>query len=129
MPTKQLDGFAVSAFALAMFIMVLPIEADIVFVSLANKDFASAAAIAMACIVTVLVPIFFSWRRQRSAQEMWRGRGYLQGAIAILVINLLMTGLTVFHIASKVGTRSNQRAEVCVLTSVSSALRSICWPA
>jgi membrane protease YdiL (CAAX protease family) len=107
MPTKQLDGFAVLAFALAMVIMVLPIEADMVFVLLGNKKIALAAAIAMACIVTVLVPVVFSWRRQRSAPEVWGGRGYLRGAITILIINLLMTGLTVFQIVLRGATRGN----------------------
>lgn len=88
--TKPLDYLAVWAFGLVVFLMVLPIEADILFAFLATKQEGLAAVFAIGCLVLVLVPICASWRRQRSAPDAWRGRGYLNSAIAILTLNLIM---------------------------------------
>ena len=86
-----LDLFAVIACTLGMFLMVLPVEADIVFGLYANRQFALAATFAVCCFLSVLGPALISFRRHYSSPCQWRGIGYLRGAVAILVFNLLMT--------------------------------------
>lgn len=94
---KPLDGFAVSAFALAFFLMVVPIEADVVAGLLLSQRYAESALLAAVCFVTVLIPTLISWRRQRAQPGVWRGRGYLFAATAILIFNGFMTIAIVLH--------------------------------
>ena len=95
--SKPLDGIAVCAFALAFFLMIMPVEADIAVSLMLSNHYAHAFAFASACFVAVLVPVFASWRRQYAQPDRWRGRGYLVAATAILVVNALVTATTIVH--------------------------------
>ena len=89
---KRPDGFATLAFGLAVVIMVLPTEADILAVLFRQREIMLAGVVAALCSVTELIPVVLSWDRQRSHPEAWRGRGYLIAATVILVINSLLFG-------------------------------------
>ncbi len=91
-PVKRFDGLAALAFGLAVAIMVLPTEADILTGLFLQRRIALAGLVATLCMATVLVPIVLSWRRHRYHPEAWRGRGYLIAATVILVVHLLMCG-------------------------------------
>lgn len=91
-PVRPLDGFAALAFGLAVAIMVLPTEADILVGLFMQRRIALAGLLAALCSATVLVPVVLSWRRQRSRPEAWRGRGYLIAATGIFVMNFLWFG-------------------------------------
>jgi len=95
--SKPLDKIAVIAFFIAVFLMVLPVEADIVFGLWMFKRYTEAGLFAACCFIAVLVPVWISWRRQLGQPGVWRGRGYLVTATAILVINGIMTVATVVH--------------------------------
>ena len=92
------DGLAVSAFLLALLIMVLPLEADILDVLLSRRRFAVAGMVTMVCFASVFAPFLRSWQRRRREPKKWRGLGYLIAAGVILVLNLLFVG-TVFTLA------------------------------
>jgi hypothetical protein len=92
-PRKRFDWLAALAFALAFAIMVLPIEADILLGLFIEQQIALAGLVAILCFMVVLIPVMLSWRRHRSHPNAWRGRGYLNAATIILVINLLMFGV------------------------------------
>jgi hypothetical protein len=96
-PARRLDGLAALAFGLAVAIMMLPTEADILFVFLSRRQIALAGLGAALCSAVVLVPIVLSWRRHWSRPEAWRGRGYLIAASVIWVVNLLMFGSAFIH--------------------------------
>lgn len=98
---KPLDRYAVVAFWLAFFLMILPFEADIVFVGLRNGKFAIAALVASACSLTVLVPLLLSARRRRAQPQHWRGGGFFAAAAAILVLHFLMMSYVFYGVLSK----------------------------
>jgi len=91
-PVRRLDGFAALAFGLAVAIMVLPTEADILVGLFMQRRIALAGLLAALCSTAVLVPLAVSWRRQRSRPKAWRGRGYLFAATGIFVMNALFFG-------------------------------------
>ena len=95
------DGYAALACALAVGIMVLPTEADILFVLFANRQIALAGAFAVICFVSVLVPTIISWRRHRAAPQKWCGIGYLYGTVSILILNGLMVAAVFCHVLSR----------------------------
>lgn len=92
------DGLAVSAFLLALLIMVLPLEADFLDALLHRRRFVIAAMVAVVCFAAVFTPFLRSWQRRRREPKKWRGFGYLIAAGVILALNLLLVG-TVFTLA------------------------------
>lgn len=95
---KPLDAYAAVSFYLAVFLMILPFEADIVFVGLNSGNVASAALVAAACSIAVLAPLLLSARRRRIQPYQWRGGGYFAGAAAILVLQLLVMGSVFYRV-------------------------------
>ncbi len=87
---KRFDAWAALSLALAFFIMVLPVEADIIFGLMHHGDVALAMVFAVLCSVTVLLPFALSWRRHRSQPGSWRGHGYLGVTSVILILNSVM---------------------------------------
>lgn len=97
---KPLDAYAAAAFGLAVFLMILPFEADIVLAGLRTANIASAALVAVTCSLTVLVPILLSARRRWIQPYQWRGGGYFAAAVAILVLQFLMMGSVFYRVIS-----------------------------
>lgn len=97
-PARRLDGFAALAFGLAVVLMVLPTEADILFGFFSRRRIALAGLGAALCSAVVLAPIVLSWRRHWSRPEAWRGCGYLIAATVIWAVNLLMFGSALIHV-------------------------------
>lgn len=98
---KPLDSYAVVAFWLAFLLMVLPFEADMVFVCLRNGKFAIAASMVSACSLAVLVPLLLSARRRRARPQHWRGRGCFAAAAAILILQFLVMSHAFYGVLSK----------------------------
>lgn len=98
---KPLDAYAAVSFGLAVFLMILPVEADIVFVGLISGNVPFATLVAAACSITVLVPLLLSARRRRIQPSQWRGGGYFAGAAAILVLQLLVMGSVFYRVLSR----------------------------
>ena len=86
---RKQDGLAVLAFLLSLFIMVSPLEADMLAVLLRHRRFVLAGIVAIGCFTVVFAPFLLSWRRRRREPQMWRGRGYLIAAGVILTLNVL----------------------------------------
>lgn len=87
---KRFDAWAALSLGLAVFLMVLPIEADIILGLMLQHNVMLAADVAVLCSVAVLLPFTLSWRRHRSQPGHWRGHGYLTATCVILVLNSLM---------------------------------------
>jgi hypothetical protein len=100
-PVKRFDDFAVSAFFLAVFIMVLPTEADIILPFLSHGRIALGSLVAIACFTIVSVPSLISLCRHWRQPGVWRGRGYLVATNVILAINALMFGIVFFRQLAK----------------------------
>jgi hypothetical protein len=103
LPKHRRDGFAVLAFWLAVVIMVMPTEADIVHSLLYHSGgIELAILVATLCFVTVLAPVALSWRRRWRQPRAWRDRGYLIAASVILAANLLIYGAVIIeHLSRK----------------------------
>ncbi len=85
---KRFDGFAALAFCLALFIMVLPTEADLLFSLFQSKQYALGGLLEIFCLTIVLLLFLISWCRHACQRENWRGRGCLIGAGVILALHL-----------------------------------------
>lgn len=83
------------AFMLALFLMVFPVEADLLDVLLRKGRFVMAGVVATICFVAVFTPLILSWRRRRREPGTWKWGGFLVAAGAILGLNALVVG-TVF---------------------------------
>ncbi|CAN5532986.1 hypothetical protein BH10PLA2_BH10PLA2_14100 [soil metagenome] len=96
MQVKKFDGFAALSLFLAFFIMVWPIEADIID-ALLRQDGQPflACLVALECFVVVLVPYAISLRRHWCYPGKRRGWGYLAATTLILSLNTVLFG-TVF---------------------------------
>ena len=70
-PVKRFDRLAALAFGLAVAIMVLPTEADILVGLFLQRRIALAGLVAALCLAMVLVPVVLSWRRHWSHPEAW----------------------------------------------------------
>ena len=88
-PVRRFDGFAALAFGLAVAIMVLPTEADLLVGLFVQRRIAQAGLIAALCSGAVLLPLVLSWRRHRARPGAWRGGGYLIAATGIFAMNAL----------------------------------------
>ena len=69
---KPLDGFSALACLLAVFVMVFPLEADILSVLVYEGRTAVAALIAVACFAIVFLPTALAWRRRWRRPGAWR---------------------------------------------------------
>jgi len=98
---RPLDAYAAVSFYLAVFLMILPFEADIVLAGLSTGNIASAALVAAVCSIAVLVPLLLSARRRRIQPHQRRGGGYFAAAAAILVLQLLVMGSVFYRVLSQ----------------------------
>lgn len=95
---RRLDPLAALSLFLAVFIMVLPTEADLLIVLIHHKKLASGVAFCVICFCVVFTPFFFSWRKLRREPTKWRGNGYLIATGVILTMNLLFVVITFCHL-------------------------------
>lgn len=93
-PTSRRDPYAAIALLLALLIMVLPTEADCLFIPLREGDFFSAIIVALFCFFIVFLPFAVAWRRWKRKPEIWRSRGYLMVTLVILILNIVMLTFT-----------------------------------
>jgi len=91
--TMRRDPGAAVSFYLALFIMVLPTEADLLVAALAQHKIGMAIAIAALCFSVVFTPFFFAWRRWRREPKKWKSRGYLIATGIMLLLNVLGVSL------------------------------------
>ena len=91
-PARQRDGLAVTAFLLSLFLMVFPLQADMLDAALRGRRFFAAALVAVACFAAVFTPFLLSLRRRRREPHLWASRGYLIAAGVILVLDVLFVG-------------------------------------
>jgi len=91
------DGLAVYAFLLALVVMVVPLEADLLTVSLMHRQFLHAGFVAMTCFAVVFTPFLISLRRRERESQARRGRGYLIATGIILALNVLFVGTILIY--------------------------------
>jgi fucose permease len=56
-PAPQRDGLAFTAFLLALFVMVFPLQADLLNAALGERQFFIAGLILVACFAAVFTPL------------------------------------------------------------------------
>jgi hypothetical protein len=88
-PAPRTEPLAMIAFFLALFLMVLPTEADALTFLVRYGHFTKAATLAAFYFLLVATLFGLSWRRFLHAPGKWRGRGYLIATAAILMLNIL----------------------------------------
>ena len=88
-PVPRGDPLAKVAFFLAILIMVLPVEADILDPALRHGRFILASIVAGFFFAVVFTPFFLAMRRRRREPVVWGGRGFLIATGVILVLNVL----------------------------------------
>jgi hypothetical protein len=86
LPVKPLARISL---ILAFFIMIWPIEADILNVMLIHRSLAVARTFTTVCFLVVFTPFILSWQRLHRNPGKWRGRGYLIAAGVILTFNII----------------------------------------
>lgn len=91
-PKRPQDELAVSAFLLALFVMILPLEADMLDPLVRRGRVLHAAVFAAGCFLAVFLPFLACLRRRRREPNARRGRGYVVATAVILVLNLLFVG-------------------------------------
>ena len=91
-PARQRDGLAITAFLFSLFLMVFPLQADMLDAALRGRRFFIAALVAAACFTAVFTPWLLSLRRRRREPQLWASRGYLIAAGVILVLDVLFVG-------------------------------------
>ncbi|HUE17543.1 MAG TPA: hypothetical protein VMR25_25545 [Planctomycetaceae bacterium] len=84
---RKWNWLAFLSFLLAVFLMVLPGEADALWMPLRAGHFVEAACIAAVCSAVVLVPFVLGRRCRRQSPDRWTGRGYLITTGIILILN------------------------------------------
>jgi hypothetical protein len=87
-PGLRRDGFAITSCLLALFIMILPVEADMLFV-LMGRSIGAGAVFAVGCFAVVATPFALSLRRRSLQPGVWANRGSLITAGVILALNIL----------------------------------------
>jgi hypothetical protein len=85
----RLDPLAVIALVLAVFLMIVPVEADILDPVFRSGRFGIAALVAAFFFAIVFTPFLFAVHRRRREPLAWRGRGFLITTGVILVLNLM----------------------------------------
>lgn len=96
---KRFDGFAATAFWLALVTMVCPIEADILHVVLAvERKTALGGLIATCFFAAVFTPYLVSCRRHWRQPGVWQGRAYLIATSIILALNVLTFGFATIRL-------------------------------
>jgi hypothetical protein len=83
------DPLAVIAFVLAVFLMIVPVEADILHPLFLRGHFGLAALVAAFFSAIVFTPYFLAVRRRRREPQAWSGRGFLIATGVILVLNII----------------------------------------
>jgi hypothetical protein len=96
----RLEPFALVVFWLAFFVMVAPLEADMLWSLVHYRRFAASVGCWLVCFLIVFIPFVFSWKRFRSHPTRWRGRGYLIATGLILTVNLTFGVVAFYHRAS-----------------------------
>ena len=89
-PELRTDGFAVTSCWLALFIMILPVEADMLGALTFHNSIGASAAFAAGCFAVVATPFFLSLRRRSLQPGVWANRGSLITAGVILALNILV---------------------------------------
>jgi len=89
----RLDPLAVVAFALAVLLMIVPVEADILDPVFHRGRFGLAVLVAIFFFAIVFTPFFLAVHRKRREPLAWRGRGLLIATGVILVLNFLWFAL------------------------------------
>jgi hypothetical protein len=93
---KRFDGFAALSFALAFFIMVIPVEADLLMAFAVERRAVMCSLLAIACFMVVGAPFAISLHRHWRLPGVWRGEAYLGGTTLILLFNILMIAGVLF---------------------------------
>ncbi len=88
------DRYAVWAYWLGFFIMVTPLEADMLFALVRAHERTYAKWFAVCCFLIVAVPFALSIRRRSLVPGRWRNRGALIVTALILAFNLWMVIMT-----------------------------------
>jgi hypothetical protein len=89
---KRFDGYATFAFCFAFFVMLMPLESDILFSLMVNHAYWSAGILELACFAVALCPFILSWQRHHREPGVWKGRGYLIATAAILTLRAAWWG-------------------------------------
>lgn len=88
-PELRTDGFAVTSSWLAVFIMILPVEADLLGALTFHNRVGASATFAAGCFAAVATPFILSLRRRFLQPGVWANRGSLITTGVILAFNIL----------------------------------------
>ena len=88
-PVRPHDPLVVVAFCLAIFIMVIPVEVDILTPALQMRRFAAVCTVAILSFALVFVPFLVAVLRRRHQSPLPRGRGLLIATGVILSLNAI----------------------------------------
>lgn len=94
---KRYDKRASVAFGLALFLLVLPVMADIATGLMFAERYWFTALWMMSCYLLVAAPWISSLRRHWTEPGVWRGSGYLIGTGIILGSHATMVVATAIH--------------------------------
>lgn len=87
--SKRFDKHASASFGLAMFLLVLPVMADIATGLMFGRFYWAVALWMTSCYLLVVVPWVSSLLRHWREPGVWRGRGYLIGTGIILGLHAM----------------------------------------
>ena len=91
---RRQEPFGMMALGLALFVMVLPLEADILWMLHRSGRVAPAIALWCICFVLVATLLAISWRRLRRYPRRWR-RGF-----EALIITACILAWNIFGLVS-----------------------------
>ena len=97
----KLHPLAPISLFLAFFIMIWPIEADILVSALHAQRLILAIIISIVSFVIVFIPFFLAFRSLRLHPQKWRGFGYLTITGVILALNIIFVSLTLYSAITK----------------------------
>ena len=89
--SRRQEPFGAIALALALIVMILPIESEILWTLHREGKTSLERLIWLACLLLVAVPLFVSWRRLRHQPDRWRpGKENLILTAGILALNVIL---------------------------------------
>jgi hypothetical protein len=89
---RRQEPFGIIALGLALFMMVLPLEPDILWMLHRSGRDATAITLWSMCFLVVATPLVVSWRRLRRYPGRWR-RGFETWIITVCILAWNIFGL------------------------------------